>query len=51
MCAMSCVQTKMQMFVNVSMSRNVIADRDCKMATDLRAQLIERGRDCLLHTH
>ena len=32
------------MFANASMSRNTIADRVCKITTDLRAQLMERNR-------
>ena len=36
---------KLQMFGYLSMGRNIIADRVCEMDTDLRAQLMERGRD------
>ena len=41
---------KRQMFGNVSMSRNTIADRVCEIATDLRAQLIERSRDFIAYS-
>ncbi|CAI9716823.1 Hypothetical predicted protein [Octopus vulgaris] len=33
------------MFANVSLSRNTIADRVCEKATDVKTQLIEKGRD------
>ena len=36
---------KKQMFVNVSLSKNTVADRVCEMATDVKTQLIEKGKD------
>ncbi|CAI9726800.1 Hypothetical predicted protein [Octopus vulgaris] len=33
-----------QLFANVSISRNTVADRVCEMATDLKIQLIEKGK-------
>ena len=41
---------KRQMFQNVSMSRNTVADSICEMATDLRAQLIERSKDFIAYS-
>jgi hypothetical protein len=36
---------KKQIFANVSLSRNTVADRVCEMATDVKTQLIEKGKD------
>ncbi|CAI9728794.1 Hypothetical predicted protein [Octopus vulgaris] len=36
---------KKQLFAKVSISRNTVADQVCEMATDLKTQLIEKGKD------
>ena len=41
---------KMQMLVNVSLSRNTIADRVCELSTNLRTQLSERSRDFIAYS-
>ncbi|XP_035500193.1 general transcription factor II-I repeat domain-containing protein 2-like [Scophthalmus maximus] len=43
-CDVLCPENK-QMFANVSLSRNTVADRICEMATDLKTQLSERSKD------
>ena len=35
---------KRQAFLNVSLSRNTVADRTCELATNLHEQLMERGK-------
>ncbi|XP_060786987.1 general transcription factor II-I repeat domain-containing protein 2-like [Neoarius graeffei] len=35
---------KKQAFSNISLSKNTLADRICELATDLQAQLIEKGK-------
>ncbi|KAL0163337.1 hypothetical protein M9458_042733, partial [Cirrhinus mrigala] len=41
---------KKQAFLNVSLSRNTIADRVCDLATDLQGQLIEKGKDFIAYS-
>ncbi|XP_065098135.1 general transcription factor II-I repeat domain-containing protein 2-like [Paramisgurnus dabryanus] len=41
---------KKQAFLNVSLSRNTVADRMCELATDLQEQLIERGKDFIAYS-
>lgn len=41
---------KKQMFANVSLSRNTVADRVCEIATDLRTQLSEKSRDFVAYS-
>uniref|UniRef100_A0A0L8FTL2 Uncharacterized protein n=1 Tax=Octopus bimaculoides TaxID=37653 RepID=A0A0L8FTL2_OCTBM len=41
---------KKQLFANVSISRNTVADWVCEMATDLKTQLIEKGKDFLTYS-
>ena len=36
---------KKQIFANVSLSRNTVTDQVCEMATDVKTQLIEKGKD------
>ena len=38
------------MFANVSLSRNTVADRVCEMATDVKTQLIEKGKDFVAYS-
>ena len=48
-CYVMCPDKK-QAFANVSLSRNTVADRVCEMATDLKTQLIERGKDFVAYS-
>uniref|UniRef100_A0A0L8FL79 Uncharacterized protein n=1 Tax=Octopus bimaculoides TaxID=37653 RepID=A0A0L8FL79_OCTBM len=41
---------KKQMFANVSLSGNTIADRVCEKATDVKTQLIEKCRDFVAYS-
>ncbi len=41
---------KKQVFANVSLSRNMVADWVCEMTTDLETQLIERGKDFVAYS-
>ena len=37
-------QEKRQAYLNVSLSRNTVADRVCDLATDLKQQLMGKGK-------
>ncbi|KAM4620367.1 general transcription factor II-I repeat domain-containing protein 2 [Polymixia lowei] len=41
---------KKQGFADLSLGRNTVADRVCEMATDLKTQLIERGKDFVAYS-
>lgn len=43
-------QDQKQMFANVSLSRNTVADRICEMATYVKTQLIEKGKDFVAYS-
>uniref|UniRef100_A0A0L8FLU3 Uncharacterized protein n=1 Tax=Octopus bimaculoides TaxID=37653 RepID=A0A0L8FLU3_OCTBM len=48
MCDVLCPDKK-QLFANVSISRNTV-DQECEMATDLKTQLIEKGKDFVVYS-
>lgn len=48
-CDVMCPDKK-QAFLNVSLSRNAVADRVCELATDLQAQLMEKGKDFIAYS-
>ena len=41
---------KRQAFLNVSLSRNTVADCVCDLATDLQQQLIGKGKDSIAYS-
>ena len=41
---------KRQAFLNVSLSRNTVADRACELATNLHKQLMEKGKDFIAYS-
>ena len=43
-------QDKRQAFLNVSLSRNTVADRTCELATNLHEQLMEKGKDFIAYS-
>ncbi|XP_039190545.1 general transcription factor II-I repeat domain-containing protein 2-like [Crotalus tigris] len=48
-CEVLCPDQK-QAFLNVSLSRNTVADRICELATDLQVQLIEKGKGFIAYS-
>ena len=48
-CDVVCLD-KRQAFLNVSLSRNAVADRACELATNLHKQLMEKGKDFIAYS-
>ncbi|XP_070595014.1 general transcription factor II-I repeat domain-containing protein 2-like [Erythrolamprus reginae] len=48
-CEVLCPDQK-QAFLNVSLSRNTVADQICELATDLQVQLFEKGKDFIAYS-
>ncbi|XP_058025772.1 general transcription factor II-I repeat domain-containing protein 2-like [Ahaetulla prasina] len=48
-CDVLCPDQK-QAFLNVSLSRNTVADQICELATDLQVQLFEKGKDFIAYS-
>ena len=41
---------KRQAFLNVSLSRNTVAERACEFATNLHKQLVKKGKDFIAYS-
>ena len=41
---------KKQDFLNVSLSRNIVAERVCELSTNLHKQLIKKGKDFIAYS-
>ena len=41
---------RQQEFLNVSLSRNTVAERMCKLSTNLHEQLMKKGKDFIAHS-
>ncbi|KAF7688186.1 hypothetical protein HF521_014192 [Silurus meridionalis] len=41
---------KKQAFLNVSLSRNTVAECTCELATNLHKQLMKKGKDCIAYS-